>query len=137
MYTVLLIDDNEANQLVAQKNINTIKKDVDVVLQSSYQEALAWLNENDLPDSIIANSHIWSSTNNIFTFIDGLKQTIGSSYLPLFVSSLSLSQKQQMQLLDYHNMVCLLEMPVTLVDAAIVVNHLQKRNFINSMLFAS
>jgi len=137
MYTILLIDDNEANQLIAQKNINTIKKEVNVVFLSSYQGALEWLKENDLPDSIIANSHVWSSAYNIFTFIDELKQIIGSAYFPLFVSSLSLSQKQQMQLLDYSNMVCLLEMPVTLVDAAIVVNHLQKRNFINSMLFAS
>lgn len=137
MYTVLLIDDNDANQLIAQKNINTIAPDVKLVFQPSYQAALDWLRENELPDSIIANSHIWSSANNIFRFIDEINNIIGSAYLPLFVSALTLTQKQQMQLLDYQNMVCLLEMPVTLVDAAIVVNHLQKRNFIDTMLFAS
>lgn len=137
MYTVLLIDDNEANQLIAQKNINTISGDVKIVTQSTYQSAVKWIEENDLPDSIIANCHIWSSSNNIFTFIDKLKNIDNNTYLPVFASALSLTKKQQMQLLNYSNLVCLLEMPITLVDAAIVMNHLQKKNFIDTMLFAS
>ncbi|MFW5759379.1 MAG: hypothetical protein ACOCXH_00195 [Cyclobacteriaceae bacterium] len=137
MYTVLLIDDNEANQLIVEKNINTISGDVKIVTQSTYQSAIKWIEDNDLPDAIIANCHIWSSSNNIFTFIDKLRKIGNNTCLPVFASAISITKKQQIQLLNYSNLVCLLEMPITLVDAAIVVNQLHKKNFIDTMLFAS
>jgi CheY-like chemotaxis protein len=137
MYKVLLIDDNDANQLIAENNLNTIEEDAKVICSSSYEEALQKISKDGIPSAIIANNHIWSSNSNIITFLDELKKDGSTAYIPMFISALSIKQNMQIKLLNYANMICVLDLPVSLVDAAIVVNHLHRKNHVDTLLFAN
>jgi len=137
MHKVLLIDDNEANQLIAEKNLYTIEKETELICSSSYEEALKIISRDGNPSAIVANNHIWSSSNNIFTFLNELKRDGTTAYIPIFISALSIKQNMQINLLNYANMICVLDMPISLVDAAIVVNHLHRKNHVDTMLFAN
>lgn len=137
MQTVLLIDDNEANQLIARTNLDYVDKEMNFASVRCYEKALDWIKNNDTPAAIIANNHIWSSSHNVMTFLKNLKKSKVTASIPIFISALSVKQDQQVELLNYDNMVCVLEKPISVVDTAIVVNHLKRKNHTDMMLFAS
>ena len=125
----MLIDDNTTNQLIAENNLKYIDSDISLTLVNSYSEARDWC-QTSTPLAIIVNERIWSFDQNIFTFLESLTFYASLTTVPVFISGLAIEKSHEKKLFEYNNVKGILEAPLSLLDAATVVNMM--RNLVSS-----